>query len=190
MWLLAAILAMMLGFGFTLGVWFPQIMTLLAVFFLPWQDLGRRLARSRRGRHLTVLYDGACGLCARTIAVIRSLDVLDRVHVFDVAADEAQLATRFPSLNAAGLPGDHARRRRGGQVATGLPCLSGPRLVAPAWAGRSCRFVYLPGVPFCRRAGVRVIARSPPPRALPAPDASNDPFPEVLDDRSERAWRA
>jgi hypothetical protein len=42
--LLASVLAMLLGFGMLLGVFFMPLMTLLVLFFLPWRELGARIA--------------------------------------------------------------------------------------------------------------------------------------------------
>jgi predicted DCC family thiol-disulfide oxidoreductase YuxK len=38
--------------------------------------------RRRRGR-LEVLYDGQCGLCGRTVRILRGLDLLERLVFVD-----------------------------------------------------------------------------------------------------------
>ena len=46
-----------------------------------------------------VFYDGSCGLCRKTMAVLRRLDFLHRVRIYDVLADWPEIQTRFPTLN-------------------------------------------------------------------------------------------
>ena len=48
---------------------------------------------------LVVLFDGSCGLCGQTIAVVRALDLLDRVEILDLTRDWDRIAARFPMLD-------------------------------------------------------------------------------------------
>jgi predicted DCC family thiol-disulfide oxidoreductase YuxK len=87
MLLLAAVVGVMTGFGLMLGVYFIEYIVLLLIFFLPWQELGVKLVRYTAKTALFVLYDGSCGLCQRTVAVIGALDLLNRVRIYEVLAD-------------------------------------------------------------------------------------------------------
>jgi predicted DCC family thiol-disulfide oxidoreductase YuxK len=142
MLLLGAIVSMMLGFGLMLGVLFVEYITLLLIFFLPWRWLGARM-RSTEPMVL-VLYDGSCGLCRRTMAVIRAVDVLGYVRIFDVRADWPQLEG-FGLDQSACLQIMHALKK--GRVFTGFYAY---RLLA--WHLPLCwpvlPLMYLPGVAF------------------------------------------
>lgn len=144
--LLAAIVGMMVGFGLTL-VMFWEYVTLLLIFFLPWQELGVKLVRYTAKPALFVLYDGSCGLCQRTVAVIGALDLLNRVRIYDVLADWHKLPERCSELSqqaclqtmyVVGADGQvcmgfHAYRALAWQLPLGWPFLL---------------FAYVPGVPW------------------------------------------
>jgi predicted DCC family thiol-disulfide oxidoreductase YuxK len=97
--LAANLVAMLVGFWIMLGVLFAELTTFLVIFFFPWREVAIRLDRSSVGPRLTVLFDGSCGLCIRTVAVIQHLDVLGRIEVSDVLRDWDRLARRWPALS-------------------------------------------------------------------------------------------
>jgi predicted DCC family thiol-disulfide oxidoreductase YuxK len=67
---------------------------------LPWTAVAAalRAARPARGRY-AMLYDGGCGTCGRTAAIVRRLDVLGRVDVLDAANDWAVVERRHRGLS-------------------------------------------------------------------------------------------
>ena len=46
-----------------------------------------------------VIFDGSCGLCQRTIATVKSLDLLGRVEYLDAVHQWPEIQRRFPQLN-------------------------------------------------------------------------------------------
>ncbi|MEE9131738.1 MAG: DCC1-like thiol-disulfide oxidoreductase family protein [Phycisphaerales bacterium] len=92
-----------LGLGIVMGLWDTHWLPLAAIFIdwdrcIPWT--GSKLAAARRRLGVTVYYDGACGLCNRTMHIIRSLDWIRLVEYVDV-----------PSLPDADLPLGVTRER-------------------------------------------------------------------------------
>lgn len=70
------------------------------LFWVPWDRIGRPLVRwYRGGRTYAVLFDGSCGLCRRTVALMQGLDVMNRVDFHDVWNDWPTVASRFPRLD-------------------------------------------------------------------------------------------
>jgi predicted DCC family thiol-disulfide oxidoreductase YuxK len=97
--LAANLVAMLLGFWIMLGVLFAELTTFLVIFFLPWREAGIWLTRPSAHPPLSVLYDGSCGLCLRTVAILRRLDVLGRIEVWDVLRDWERVERRWPILS-------------------------------------------------------------------------------------------
>jgi predicted DCC family thiol-disulfide oxidoreductase YuxK len=54
-------------------------------------------AAARRPPH-ALIYDGACGLCRSTVAVLQRLDVAGRVEFLDALSDWPRIHGAFPSL--------------------------------------------------------------------------------------------
>lgn len=85
------------GIGFHLGVlvFMNILFWSVLVSYSAFVDWGRRLrglGRTLFGEPLIVLYDGNCGLCRRTIAILRSLDMLEclrPVNALDAQAVQA-----------------------------------------------------------------------------------------------------
>lgn len=92
--------ALLVGIRIMMGPTFGGFL-LANIFWVPWEALGLRVARSSRAGGLTLLYDGACGLCTTTAATVRRLDLLGRVALIDVSQDWAIAAARFPWLDQA-----------------------------------------------------------------------------------------
>jgi predicted DCC family thiol-disulfide oxidoreductase YuxK len=92
--------ALLVGIRIMMGPTFGGFL-IANVFWVPWQALGLRVARWSRAGALSLLYDGACGLCTTTAATVRRLDLLGRVALIDVSQDWAIAAARFPWLDQA-----------------------------------------------------------------------------------------
>jgi predicted DCC family thiol-disulfide oxidoreductase YuxK len=97
--LAANLVAMLVGFWIMLGVLFVELTTFLVIFFFPWREVGSWLARPLAHRPLSVLYDGSCGLCLQTVAIIRRLDILARIELWDVLGEWERLERRWPFLS-------------------------------------------------------------------------------------------
>lgn len=147
--LAAGMVAMMLGFWQMLGVFFREFIALLVIFFFPWRQVGMRLVASSGSPRLAVLYDGSCGLCNRTIAVVGALDLLGRVEVLDALADWPRASVRWPALDQRACLEDMHVITDDGRVHVGF---YGYR--ALAWhlplGWLFLPFLYTPGVPAMR----------------------------------------
>lgn len=99
-WLLVpAAFVMQLGNGYLLGVFFSEF-KIIYIFFINWVMVGNWLGRlvMPAGRY-SVLYDGSCGICKRTMAVFRGIDLARRVEILDVLADWPKISSRYPHLD-------------------------------------------------------------------------------------------
>ncbi len=96
--IIPSLFAVQLGNQLLLGIDFRQFMLCYACW-IPWTNLGRRISAASNGSKIAVLFDGSCGLCKRTVDVIRRLDLLDRVEILDATNDWPTVARRFPSLS-------------------------------------------------------------------------------------------
>lgn len=150
--LAASVVAMLIGFWLMMGVFFRELIVLLVLFFFPWREVGLWLVDRAPTARLAVLYDGSCGLCKRTIATLRALDVFGRVDMWDVLADWPQLAARWPTLAQGACLEDMHVITDQGRIYTGF---YGYR--ALAWhlplGWLLLPILYTPGVPF---VGVRI----------------------------------
>lgn len=72
------------GNGLVLGIWFSSLM-LAYVCMVDWARLGRFAMRTVGWEPVLVMYDGGCGLCRRTIAILKTLDICGELN--PLAAD-------------------------------------------------------------------------------------------------------
>jgi predicted DCC family thiol-disulfide oxidoreductase YuxK len=132
--------------------------TLLAglVPLLDWGSLGRRL-RTERPKS-TVLYDGACGLCRRSAAVLWTTDALHRLEFAD-ARDEALLRARFSGVDPRAALEDMHLVTSQGRVYVGFDAYRRMASLIPlGWP--VLPLLYLPGVPWLGRKVYRRVADS------------------------------
>jgi len=154
--------AMLLGIRVLMGPTFEQFM-MCYVFWVPWAQVAAALRRriSVGGGRL-VLYDGSCGLCARTIVVLRRLDVLARLRYADVSVDWPALAATYPTLDAqACLEDMHVvvgdADDPPSSIETGFDAYRSIAWVLPiAWP--VLPLLYVPGVPALGRRIYRFVA--------------------------------
>jgi predicted DCC family thiol-disulfide oxidoreductase YuxK len=78
-----------------------------------------------------VVFDGSCGLCKRTIAVVRSVDLLKGVEYFDAVNQWPQVERRFPSLDRGRCLDDMHAVSPTGQVLVGFDAYRGLIWVLP-----------------------------------------------------------
>ncbi len=154
-------------FGMHLGIWavmginFYDLLLIQAIFY-DWSPVRRWIGNqlnAKRGT-ITVLFDGNCPLCQRTIRTLRPMDLLGRLNVVDFrTADLAQLASSH------GVTLDPARLDRemivikGGHAYGGA---RGARVIAGAvpalWI--AWPFLAIPGLSHIASAVYRTIARN------------------------------
>jgi predicted DCC family thiol-disulfide oxidoreductase YuxK len=99
-WLLVpGVAGMQFGIAALMGPNFYQ-MILCQLLWVPWDRVAARLTRQRAGQQkYSVIYDGPCGLCQRTIGVISGLDLFGRVEFLDAVNDWSNIQKRFPGLD-------------------------------------------------------------------------------------------
>ena len=89
---------MLVGIRVLMGPTFGTFL-ICSVFWVPWDRVGAWLGvRWRRLGTFALAYDGGCGLCGRTIAIIRGLDLARRVDILEIRTDWATIAQRWPAL--------------------------------------------------------------------------------------------
>jgi predicted DCC family thiol-disulfide oxidoreductase YuxK len=133
----------------------------LAVAWMPLVDfeaVGARIRGRMRRAPDAVFFDGACGLCRRSAAVLGAADALGRLEFVD-ARDAGALAGRFPQLDPEALLKEMHIVTSSGGVAAGFYAFRRLAAVLPlGWI--ALPFLYVPGVPAAGRAVYRRIADS------------------------------
>jgi predicted DCC family thiol-disulfide oxidoreductase YuxK len=114
-----------------------------------WTHLCDNLTSRRRGTSSParlVLFDGACGMCQRSVVVLTRLDLLQRLRFADVEREWLELSTRYPQLDrAACLAEMHVITTRG-EVRRGFDAYrSLAWVLPPGWL--MLPLLYIPGVP-------------------------------------------
>ncbi len=169
---------LILGIRFLMGPTFEQFLT-INVFWVPWERVGAWLqARLSHRAGMTVLFDGACGLCQPTVAVLRRLDLRRRVEFLDVHSDWPAISRRFPDLSREACLTDMHGVEGGGRVHAGFDTYRALARVLPlGWLLRP--FLHLPPVAWAGRRIYRQIAdsRHAGGCALPAVPAYRAPGP-------------
>lgn len=154
------------------------------VMFVDWQRLFRWLGAKLFGEPIRVLYDGNCGLCRRTMAVLGVMDWLQSLRPVNALKREAVEAEGLGQLDDAALMQDmHAAWRDGDdwKVAKGYTAYQAiARRVPLLWP--LLPILYLPPVAAIGRQLYRRVADS---RACRVPTAPSGERPGV---RSSLGW--
>jgi len=104
-----------------------------------------------------VLYDGGCGLCTRSVAILSRLDVLRRLRFADIDRDWAWLSREYPMLDHDACLADVHVITTGRAVLAGFDAYRSIGWVIPlGWL--MLPFLYVPGVPQVGRRVYRYIA--------------------------------
>jgi predicted DCC family thiol-disulfide oxidoreductase YuxK/uncharacterized membrane protein YphA (DoxX/SURF4 family) len=133
--------------------------------FVPWDRLvlwaRERLAPDR---HALVVYDGRCPICLRSVTLLRSLDLLDRLRFADLEV-EGRAAIERTGVPDGEVPSIQALRHEmhtvgpGGGLYTGFGAFRRiARLLPPLWA--LVPLVHLPGASAIGETLYRRVARS------------------------------
>jgi predicted DCC family thiol-disulfide oxidoreductase YuxK len=133
------------GIRLLMGPTFEQFL-ICSLFWVPWDRVGLRLAAWLQSeRTHALLFDGGCGFCQRTIAIIRNLDLLHRVKFFDALNSWPEIETQFPRLNQDTCLAEMHLITADRQIFTAFDAYRRLAWVLPlGWLGLP--FLYMPGV--------------------------------------------
>lgn len=150
-------IGLIVGIRLLMGPTFEQFLT-INLFWVPWDRVGAWLrARAPQRTDMSVLYDGACGLCRPTVAVLRTLDIRHRVEFLDVHRDWAAIQSRTPSLSREACLTDMHGIDGGGRIYAGFDTYRALCRILPlGWLLRP--FLFLPPVAWAGRRIYRMIA--------------------------------
>jgi predicted DCC family thiol-disulfide oxidoreductase YuxK len=90
-------LAFHLGNGLFLGIFFGHLMVAY-VCLIDWTGIAKTAWRRVNRTRLLVLYDGSCRLCRRTLALLRSIDMVDRLEPVPASTWNDSRRRRHPAL--------------------------------------------------------------------------------------------
>jgi predicted DCC family thiol-disulfide oxidoreductase YuxK len=154
--LVPAAFGMLVGIRVLMGPTFGGFLTAFA-FWIPWTSVLAWYAARSRERY-AMLFDGGCGLCQRTVQIVRRLDIRDRIDVLDISRDWPSVAARFPGLSHEACFEDMHVVTPRGDVAIGFVAYRAmARSIPAAWP--VLPFLYLPGARFVGDRVYRAIAR-------------------------------
>jgi len=157
-WILVpGVAAMQTGIAVLMGPNFYQ-MILCQLLWVPWDRVVARVTRQRADRQkYSLIYDGACGLCQKTIAVVSALDLFGRVEFLDAANDWSSIRKRFPGLDQDQCLTDMQVLTPGGKQYGGFYAYRSLAHALPlGWL--ALPLLYLPGVPSLGARIYRVVA--------------------------------
>lgn len=167
--LVPSVVAMQAGIALFMGPNFYQ-MILCQSLWVPWDRVVESLANRYRGREPYALaFDGACGICQRTVCFLRSLDALRRVEFLDAAHRWSDIEKRFPDLVRERCHAEMHVRTPEGQVRTGFYAYRTLAWVLPlGWL--AVPFLYMPGVAWIGSHIYRSVASRRHPSACAIPE--------------------
>ena len=150
-------MSLIIGIRMLMGPTFEQFLV-INVFWVPWDRVGERLrAWIPRRTDMRVIYDGACGLCRPTVAVLRRLDLRRRVEFLDVHRDWPAIHERFPQLSREACLTDMHGIDRADRLFAGFDTYRALAHVLPlGWI--VLPLLYVPPVPWFGRRVYRRIA--------------------------------
>jgi predicted DCC family thiol-disulfide oxidoreductase YuxK len=143
---------MQIGIGLFMGIFFTQFMVCY-LFFVPWAKVGRWI-RNRNSPEPAcgIFFDGTCGLCQGTVAVVRRLDLLNKVRFRDIAHEWPEVSQAFPMLDYQRCMEDMHLIDRKGRLHVGFDAYRYLARIMPlGWI--FLPILYLPGV---RWIGIKV----------------------------------
>jgi predicted DCC family thiol-disulfide oxidoreductase YuxK len=181
------VMAMQIGIALVLGPNFYQMILCQGMLWVPWDQVVKRLT-TRYGSRKTygLIFDGACGLCQRTIIVVRSLDLLHRVEFLDAANQWPPIEKRFPGLDRERCLAEMHVCTPRGQIRTGFYAYRALAWVLPlGWL--VLPILYLPGAAWAgshvysmvasrRHRGACAMPRLAPLAEPSLPNAAKTPY--------------
>jgi predicted DCC family thiol-disulfide oxidoreductase YuxK len=166
--LIPAALGMLIGIRALMGPTFEQFMICFA-FWVPWRQAAAAVcARLRMTPSHVVVYDGACGFCSGSVAVLERLDLLGRLRFANLATEWDWISARCPALEYDACVTNMHVIVRGGTVLRGFDAYRSMAWVLPA-AWTLLPILYLPGVPTAGRRVYNAVASRRMRRTCPMP---------------------
>jgi predicted DCC family thiol-disulfide oxidoreductase YuxK len=146
---------MLIGIRLLMGPTFG-VFLLANVFWVRWDRVVDRIAVGHwPARGAAVIFDGDCGLCMRTVAVLRALDVGRRLAFLDAWRDWPSVHARFPALDQNACVAEMHLVRDDGRIFTGFDAYRALAWCLPL-AAPIAPVLYVPGV---RAVGCRLYTR-------------------------------
>lgn len=133
------------------------------------------------------LYDGDCGVCQRTVAVIDRLNLLEHVEIVDFQRHWTSLREAFPVLDYDACLKDIHLIRRDGESSTGFYAYRTLAWLLPlTWF--IAPFLYVPGVPLLGREIYRRVAASRRAGVCALPQQKNPAVNNAVSKLRELLW--
>jgi predicted DCC family thiol-disulfide oxidoreductase YuxK len=83
--------------GEVLGIWFNSLM-IAYVFMIDWAWLSRVVMKRVGRKPVVVIYDGGCELCRRVIAILKTLDIANRLTPIGTGISSDPRRARYPQI--------------------------------------------------------------------------------------------
>jgi len=106
---------------------------------------------------LTVLYDGACGLCRASVERVRPFDRSRKIEFLDL--NDASVAARFPQVDKGEAMRWMQAVDSGGRVTAGVDAWARIGRLLPGWQYVAW-LLLVPGIHFLAQRGYAFIARN------------------------------
>jgi len=138
-----------------------------------------------RKKTYAMIFDGSCGLCKKTIAVVKSLDLLSHVEYLDAVNRWPEILARFPNLDRDRCLEDMHAVDEAGRVRVGFEAYRGLAWVLPlGWV--TLPVFYFPGAAAIGTVVYRMVAdgRHRGGCALPASVGSESQSAETTSGKS------
>jgi predicted DCC family thiol-disulfide oxidoreductase YuxK len=168
------VFALQVGITFLMGPDFLRF-AFCYLFWVPWASLGKRVkeaAESPRRHHF--FFDGSCGICQKTVAVLRRLDLFGRIVFHDALNDWAGIHAAFSMLRQEDCLETMHVVTASGRVRTGFDAYRAISWSIPLfWP--IAPLLYVPGVPFAGRRVYARVARNRYRSGCPVPERSAAP---------------
>ncbi|MEO8030422.1 MAG: DCC1-like thiol-disulfide oxidoreductase family protein, partial [Gemmatimonadota bacterium] len=148
---------MQVGIWLMMGVLFLGYASVYPVL-VPWAEVAAAIRRWLGARgSVAMLFDGSCGVCTRTMRVLRAVDVLGRIEFLDVIGQWPVIASRYPGLDRLQCLADMHVLASDSSAATGFVAYRRLAWRVPvAWL--VLPLLYLPPVPQIARRIYRRVA--------------------------------
>jgi predicted DCC family thiol-disulfide oxidoreductase YuxK len=169
---------MQTGIAFLMGPNFYQ-MILCQLLWLPLDRIVYWFLGLFAGEKVyTVIFDGSCGLCKKTIAVVKSLDLLSKVEYLDAMNQWPEIQRRFPNLDQTRCLEDMYAVSRAGKVRVGFEAYRGLARVLPlGWL--TLPIFYFPGAGIIGKMIYRSVADNRHNGGCALPDSVGSATPGV-----------
>jgi len=183
--IMASGMMMQTGIALMMGPNFYQ-MVLCQLLWLPLDRIFYWVQGKFSGKKTyAMIFDGSCGLCKKTIAVVKSLDLLSHVEYLDAVNRWPEILARFPNLDRDRCLEDMHAVDEAGRVRVGFEAYRGLAWVLPlGWV--TLPVFYFPGAAAIGTVVYRMVAdgRHRGGCALPASVGSESQSAETTSGKS------